>query len=85
MSPWPEVLAPEPWAIFFARPNRIFTRAWLKFDHLGVKPLAPSAEKFDMIKWEEFEHIHVIKRLREVLGSWFHVDVGEHIARQHGG
>jgi two-component system, NtrC family, response regulator HupR/HoxA len=28
-----------------------------------------------MIKWEEFEHIHVVKRLREVLGSWFHVDV----------
>lgn len=37
--------------------------------------MAPSAENLDMIKWEEFEHIHVIKRLREVLGSWFHVDV----------
>ncbi len=28
-----------------------------------------------MLKWEEFEHIHVVKRLREVLGNWFHVDV----------
>lgn len=28
-----------------------------------------------MIKWEEFEHIHVVKRLREVLGNWFHVDI----------
>ncbi len=27
------------------------------------------------MKWEEFEHIHVVKRLREVLGNWFHVDV----------
>ena len=28
-----------------------------------------------MIKWEEFEHIHVIKRIREVVGNWFNVDV----------
>jgi two-component system response regulator HupR/HoxA len=28
-----------------------------------------------MLKWEEFEHIHVVKRLREVLGNWFHVDI----------
>jgi two-component system response regulator HupR/HoxA len=28
-----------------------------------------------MIKWEEFEHIHVVKRIREVVGNWFHVDV----------
>jgi transcriptional regulator with PAS, ATPase and Fis domain len=28
-----------------------------------------------MIQWEEYEHIHVVKRLREVLGSLFHVDV----------
>lgn len=28
-----------------------------------------------MIKWEEFEHIHVIKRIREVVGNWFGVDV----------
>lgn len=28
-----------------------------------------------MINWEEFEHIHVVKRLREVLGNWFHVDI----------
>jgi two-component system response regulator HupR/HoxA len=28
-----------------------------------------------MINWDEFEHIHVIKRLRQVLGSWWNVDV----------
>jgi two-component system, NtrC family, response regulator HupR/HoxA len=63
------------WATCSTHANRIFTQRCLRFDQAGVKSLAPSAEKFDMIKWEEFEHIHVIKRLREVLGSWFHVDV----------
>ena len=28
-----------------------------------------------MIKWEEFEHIHVIRKIREVVGNWFHVDI----------
>ncbi len=28
-----------------------------------------------MINWDEFEHIHVIKRLRHVLNSWWNVDV----------
>ncbi|MBS1984532.1 MAG: sigma-54-dependent Fis family transcriptional regulator [Bdellovibrionales bacterium] len=28
-----------------------------------------------MIKWEEFEHIHVVRRIREVVGNWFNVDV----------
>ncbi len=28
-----------------------------------------------MINWEEFEHIHVIKKLKEVLGSWWNVDI----------
>ncbi len=28
-----------------------------------------------MINWDEFEHIHVIKRLRHILGSWWNVDV----------
>ena len=28
-----------------------------------------------MIKWEEFEHIHVVRKIREVVGNWFHVDV----------
>ena len=28
-----------------------------------------------MINWDEFEHIHVIKRLRHVLSSWWNVDV----------
>jgi len=28
-----------------------------------------------MIKWEEFEHIHVVRKLRSILGSWFKVDV----------
>lgn len=28
-----------------------------------------------MIKWEEFDHIHVVRKIREVLGSWFHTDL----------
>ncbi len=28
-----------------------------------------------MINWDEFEHIHVIKRLRHILSSWWSVDV----------
>lgn len=28
-----------------------------------------------MINWEEFEHIHVIKKLRHILGAWWNVDV----------
>jgi transcriptional regulator with PAS, ATPase and Fis domain len=28
-----------------------------------------------LINWEEFEHIHVIKRLRHILSSWWNVDV----------
>ncbi|MFN7727622.1 MAG: sigma-54 interaction domain-containing protein [Bdellovibrio sp.] len=28
-----------------------------------------------MINWDEFEHIHVIKKLRQVLASWWNVDV----------
>ncbi len=28
-----------------------------------------------MINWDEFEHIHVIKRLRQILGAWWNVDV----------
>jgi len=28
-----------------------------------------------MINWDEFEHIHVIKRLRHILASWWNVDV----------
>jgi transcriptional regulator with GAF, ATPase, and Fis domain len=28
-----------------------------------------------MINWDEFEHIHVIKRLRHILYSWWNVDV----------
>jgi len=28
-----------------------------------------------MINWDEFEHIHVIKRLRHILNSWWNVDV----------
>lgn len=28
-----------------------------------------------MINWDDFEHIHVIKRLRHVLNSWWNVDV----------
>ncbi len=28
-----------------------------------------------MINWDEFEHIHVIKRLRQILKSWWNVDI----------
>jgi two-component system, NtrC family, response regulator HupR/HoxA len=28
-----------------------------------------------MINWDEFEHIHVIKKLRHILNSWYGVDV----------
>lgn len=28
-----------------------------------------------MINWDEFDHIHVIKRLRHILDSWWNVDV----------
>ncbi|PWU19163.1 MAG: nitrogen fixation protein NifA [Bdellovibrio sp.] len=28
-----------------------------------------------MINWDEFEHIHVIKKLRHILASWWNVDV----------
>lgn len=28
-----------------------------------------------MINWDEFEHIHVIKKLKEILNSWWNIDV----------
>ncbi len=28
-----------------------------------------------MINWDEFEHIHVIKKLKQILGSWWNIDV----------
>lgn len=28
-----------------------------------------------MINWEEFEHIHVINKLKQILGSWWNIDV----------
>ncbi len=28
-----------------------------------------------MIQWDEFEHIHVIKKLRSIIGSWWNVDI----------
>ena len=28
-----------------------------------------------MISWDDFEHIHVIKKLRQILSSWWNVDV----------
>jgi two-component system, NtrC family, response regulator HupR/HoxA len=28
-----------------------------------------------MINWDEFEHIHVIKKLKQILNAWWHVDV----------
>ena len=28
-----------------------------------------------MINWDEFEHIHVIKKLKEILGSWWNIDL----------
>lgn len=28
-----------------------------------------------MINWDEFEHIHVIRKLKQILGSWWNIDV----------
>lgn len=28
-----------------------------------------------MINWDEFEHIHVIKKLKEILGAWWNIDI----------
>lgn len=28
-----------------------------------------------MINWDEFEHIHVIKKLKHILNTWWHIDV----------
>lgn len=28
-----------------------------------------------MINWDEFEHIHVIRKLKEVIGKWWNIDV----------
>ncbi len=28
-----------------------------------------------MINWDEFEHIHVIKKLKQILSAWWHIDV----------
>ena len=28
-----------------------------------------------MINWSEFEHIHVIKKLKQILKSWWNIDV----------
>ncbi len=28
-----------------------------------------------MVKWDEFEHIHVIKKLKNIVGSWWNVDI----------
>ena len=27
-----------------------------------------------MINWDEFEHIHVIRKLKQVLTSWWNID-----------
>jgi hypothetical protein len=28
-----------------------------------------------MINWDEFEHIHVIRKLKEVISRWWNIDV----------
>ena len=28
-----------------------------------------------MINWEELKHIHVIRKLEDILGQWFHSEV----------
>ena len=28
-----------------------------------------------MINWDEFEHIHVIKKLKQILNTWWNIDV----------
>ena len=32
-------------------------------------------EYMSSIQWEDFERIHVVRKIREVIGSWFHVDI----------
>ncbi len=40
------------------------------------KPVVLFLQKeFFMINWDEFEHIHVIKRLRHILSAWWNVDI----------
>jgi len=28
-----------------------------------------------MVNWEDFEHIHVVKKMKEIVGNWFGVDI----------
>ncbi len=32
-------------------------------------------ENQSMINWDEFEHIHVIKKLKQILNSWWNIDI----------
>jgi two-component system, NtrC family, response regulator HupR/HoxA len=36
-----------------------------------------------MINWDEFEHIHVIKKLKQILSSWWNIDVAFTDERGH--
>lgn len=36
-----------------------------------------------MINWDEFEHIHVIKKLKQILNSWWNIDVAFTDERGH--
>jgi transcriptional regulator with GAF, ATPase, and Fis domain len=48
---------------------------------IHVKFFGTSAEKLlrekcmSSIQWEDFERIHVVRKIREVIGSWFSVDI----------
>lgn len=47
----------------------------------GVKSLdsfvdrSDELKEFQMINWDEFEHIHVIRKLKHILTSWWNVDI----------
>src|SRR5690606_37371990 len=50
-----------------------------KFDdklvgHVGLSKELCTCE-VRMINWDEFEHIHVIRKLKHILASWWNVDV----------
>lgn len=42
---------------------------------MNILTVTENFKETDMINWDEFEHIHVIKKLREILSSWWNIDM----------
>lgn len=40
-----------------------------------LKDLSVAADQFDMINWDELNHIHVIRKLEQILAQWFHTEI----------